>query len=221
MSQHYEIKHATVHERSLPHLVTNGIWMWSVFNEEKVLNFNGYLVKTGENQSVIIDPVCDELDPIAVLNAFQPLPKPTAIWLTNRDHERASRQFKERFNIPVIASESDGALMEGRPDRHFRHEEELEGGWRVIELCEQKSPGEVAFYEPQRRLLLVGDALIGKPTGRLSMLPADKYADIRAARQGLQCLGELEVEAVLPCDGDPVFFDAQSLLRDAIRLDAP
>ncbi len=219
MSTHYEPFHETVHERSLPHPLAEGIWMWSIFNEERVLHFNGYLVKTEDNRGVIIDPVCDEMDPRAVLAAFEPLPQPTAIWLTNRDHERAAQLFKAHFQIPVLAPEEDARLLDVAPDRIFRDGETLDGGWQVIGLQSQKSPGESALYHPERRLLILGDALIGKPMRYLSMLPAEKYADAEKARLGLQRLAALDVEAVLPCDGDPVFYDACNILRDTIRLE--
>jgi glyoxylase-like metal-dependent hydrolase (beta-lactamase superfamily II) len=215
--QHYEPFHMTVHTRSLPYPLKPGIWMWSAFNEEKALHFNGYLLETAAHTGVIVDPVLDELDPQAVLNAFAPLPKPTAIWLTNRDHERASSRFSKHFGIPVFSHEADANLFEIKPDRTFKDGEVLDGGWQVIHLENQKSPGESVFYHADRRLLLLGDAMIGKPTGYLCMLPDEKYADKAKAKEGLARLRELAVETVLVCDGDPITNAAQGLLRDVLR----
>jgi glyoxylase-like metal-dependent hydrolase (beta-lactamase superfamily II) len=212
--QHYQPMHLTLHERNLPHCVTEGVWMWSVYSEEKELDFNGYLIQTGPNDSIIVDPPCAGPE---VLDGMTPFPDPRLIIITNRDHERAAADFKARFGIPVLAPEQDAPLMTLQPDRTYRDGENFPGGWRAVHLENQKSPGESALYNPERKLLLLGDALIGKPFQQLSMLPDDKYADKQAALRGLQRLAGLEVEAVLVCDGDPVFRLAGEVLADAIR----
>ncbi|MFO1200937.1 MAG: hypothetical protein U1E86_28635 [Burkholderiaceae bacterium] len=51
---------------------------------------------------------------------------------------------------------------------------ELHGGSRVGPLrwswCAGKSPGEIALHWPERRILFVGDAVIGNPPGRCLLL---------------------------------------------------
>jgi glyoxylase-like metal-dependent hydrolase (beta-lactamase superfamily II) len=212
--QQYQAMHLTLHERNFPHCVTEGVWMWSVYSEEKALDFNGYLIQTGPNESIIVDPPCAGPE---VLDGMTPLPDPRLIIITNRDHERAAADFKQRFGIPVAAPELDAPLMEIHPDRTYRDGEGFSGGWRAIHLENQKSPGESALYNPDRKLLVLGDVLIGKPFQQLSMLPDDKYADPQAALRGLQRLAGLDVEGVLVCDGDPVFRCAADMLQDAIR----
>ena len=51
-----------------------------------------------------------------------------------------------------------------------------------MQLNHQKSPGESALYIQQGKgVLIVGDELIGKPSGYLSLLEPEQYSD--AARQ--------------------------------------
>lgn len=211
--QRYKPARFALHERSFPHKVTDGIWMWSVFSEEKEIDFNGYLVQTGENEAFIVDPPCagDE-----VLESFGPLPKPQLIVITNRDHERKAQEFKEAFRIPVTAPKEDAPLMDIPVDKVFEDGDSLPGGWQVIHLENQKSPGESALYHAERRILILGDALIGKPYQRLSLLPDDKYESKAAAIEGLKRLLPLDVKIVLPGDGDPIMLNAASLLADAL-----
>jgi glyoxylase-like metal-dependent hydrolase (beta-lactamase superfamily II) len=210
---HYEPMHMALHDRCFPHRLMEGVWLWSVYSEEKELHFNGYLVQTGAHESFLIDPPCGGPE---VLDAFTPLPKPQFIILTNADHERASAQFRERFGIPIGIHEQDAPHLQLQPDRTFRDGEEIADGWQVIHLSDQKTPGESAIYHAERQILALGDALLGKPLQHLSMLPADKYTDRNRAVSGLQRLTTLNVKAVLTGDGDPVMQNANSLIQDAL-----
>jgi hypothetical protein len=51
--------------------------------------------------------------------------------------------------------------------------------------------------------VIVGDAVIGKPSGALGMLPDDKFADAVRARAGLRVLldAKYDYDAVLVGDG--------------------
>lgn len=210
---HYEPMRKALPQRDFPHKVTDGIWIWSVFSEEKNLHFNGYLVATSDDTAFIVDPPCGGHE---VLDAFAALPRPECIILTNRDHERDSQEFKRRFSIPILAHEEDARLFENAPDRTFHDGDTLPGGWQVIHLPSQKSPGESALYHPERKILIVGDALIGSPMQHLSMLPEEKYADRREAVEGLRRLTQLDVKTVLVGDGDPVMQFGSSLIADAL-----
>ncbi len=211
--QHYQAMHDALHERNFPHKVMDGIWMWSVFSEEKEMHFNGYLIQTADQAAFIVDPPCAGSD---VLPGFTPLPPPQFIVITNRDHERAAEEFGKHFEIPVLTPEDDAPLMTLKPDGLMRDGDVLPGGWQVIHLPHQKSPGESALYLPERQILILGDALIGKPLQHLSMLPDDKYCDKAKAAEGLQRLRAFKVKTVLPGDGDPIMLNAESLIADAL-----
>ena len=50
----------------------------------------------------------------------------------------------------------------------------------------------------------MGDALIGKPSGEVSLLPPGKYADLEKARAGIKVLDPLNFNSVLMGDGEPI-----------------
>lgn len=211
--QHYQPSHMTLEDRCFPHRLIEGVWIWSVFSEEKELYFNGYLIETIPGQSIIVDPPCGGPE---VLEAFTPLPKPELVIITNRDHERETEQFRKHFGIPVCAPELDSPSLSNAPDKIYGDGELFPGGWQAIQLLDQKSPGECALYQPNRRVLILGDALIGKPFQRLSMLPSDKYTSRQGALQGLRKLQKLDVETVLPCDGDPLVQHGAAMITEAL-----
>jgi hypothetical protein len=62
-------------------------------------------------------------------------------------------------------------------------------------------------------VLILGDALIGKPPGALSLLPPEKFADPERARTGAARLAELDVDVVLVGDGVSILARGRSALE--------
>jgi len=194
--------------------VLPGIYSWSEFCEEKQLNFNGYyLVRQG--QSVIIDPPdmdesgLQELQNLINDHASVPL---KGILLTNVHHERASKIFKERFSAPVYIHDNDQQGLESACDNSFRGDEITFCELKVISFQNQKSPGESAFLLEQEKILIVGDALIGKIPGKVNLLPPEKYRDIVQAKEGLQILRDIDFDHLLVGDGTSIFSGAKSVV---------
>lgn len=210
--QRYQSKHLALHERNFPHRVIEDIWLWSDYSEEHALHANGYLVQTADGKSFMVDPPCAGPE---VLDSFKPLPEPQFIIITNRDHERCAQPFREALRIPVYASKSDAPLMSLAIDRVLEDGDPI-AGWQVIQLENQKSPGEIALYNVEKRILILGDALIGMPLHELSMLPDSEYVSKDAAREGLSRLLSLDVRVVLPCHGDPVMLNTSSMMKEAV-----
>jgi glyoxylase-like metal-dependent hydrolase (beta-lactamase superfamily II) len=95
----------------------------------------------------------------------------------------------------------------------------LKDGDRIGPLVVVHAPGhtrgEVAFYEPERKLLFSGDSVV-EHKGHLT-LPGRKYADnLEQAVRSLDRLRKLDVEVLLPGHGVPVTKDIPSLLDNLI-----
>ena len=136
------------------------------------------------------------------------------ILLTNVHHERASKKFKERFSVPVFIHDNDRQGLESASDNSFRGDENTFCGMKVIAFQNQKSPGESAFLLEQEKILIIGDALIGKVPGQVNLLPPDKYRDIIQAREGLQILRQLDFNHLLVGDGTSIIAGAKSVVLD-------
>jgi glyoxylase-like metal-dependent hydrolase (beta-lactamase superfamily II) len=88
----------------------------------------------------------------------------------------------------------------------------------VVHLKDQKSPGESALFIPQGKgVLIVGDALIGKPAGAVSMLPGEKYANLDKAREGLRRLLKYNFETLLVGDGTSIMSGAKAVVERALQ----
>ena len=63
----------------------------------------------------------------------------------------------------------------------------------------------------------MGDALIGKPAGSLSMLPAEKYADPHLAKDGLRRLLKYQFNTLLVGDGTSLVTGAKTAVEACVN----
>ena len=187
------------------------IWTWSVFNEEKKMNFNGWYIQC-DGETVVIDP--PEPDD-HVFQLIQVRGAPDAVLLTNKHHTRFAEAFREAYDCPIWVHEYDEQLMETPVDRTFQDNDILSCGLRVVNLHHGKTNGESGFYlEKERSTMILGDAVIGHPTGFLSMLPPEKFEDPAMAKVGLNRLLEYDFDMLLLGDGDSILTNAHQTLKN-------
>ena len=185
------------------------MYCWSVFNEDRQIDFNGHLW-VREEGNVLFDPVPMIESDLAQLERLG-----GAAWivLTNRDHEREAGAFRERTGARVIAHEADADTLGVSVDRAVR-EGEILPGLQAVPLEHGKSPGEIALYWPEREVVLAGDLVVGAPVGRLSLLADEKLDDAPEAALECRKLLALEFDAMLVGDGHSLVTGArEQLLR--------
>ena len=192
--------------------IVDGVVTWAWFSEPHGYDFNGYFVRhPGGN--LCIDPV---EPPAEVLDLFA-REGVARILLTNRNHVRRANLVRERTGAPVAIHPADASYARGQgaiidADLHVG---ERVGPFVVVGVP-GKSPGEVAFHCPQRRRLIVGDAVIGNPPGKLSLLREKVMDDPVQLRASLRPLAELDVDVLLTGDGVPILHDARARLRELV-----
>jgi glyoxylase-like metal-dependent hydrolase (beta-lactamase superfamily II) len=191
------------------------LYSWSEYSEEKKLDFNGILIM-GKNESVIIDPPDlkenDELELKGLIDSHSSCPL-KAVLLTNVHHERTSVLIKNKFSVPVWVNKLDNKALETSADKTFIGGDTLFCGIQAIQLEHQKSPGETAFYIMGQQIMILGDALIGKVPGEVSMLPPDKYKDPAKAKICLNQLLEYDFETLLVGDGTSILKGAKEAVK--------
>jgi glyoxylase-like metal-dependent hydrolase (beta-lactamase superfamily II) len=189
------------------------IWQWSWFSEEKQLNFNGLFLTVGEHR-VLVDP--PPLTPEAT-TFIRRQGQLDYIIITNRDHAREAEACQSDFRCQLQVPDADAPQMDFKPSKTFKDGELLPGGIWVIHLLDQKSPGESALFLQQGKgVLIVGDALIGKPEGALSLLPSEKYPDAAKAKMGLRRLLKYQFDAILVGDGASILTGAKPAVEQAV-----
>ena len=157
------------------------VFTWSWFSQPHGYDFNGYLVLHPDG-NLCIDPVVpgDDLAEIERLGAAK-------ILITNRNHSRAANAIRERTGASICIHPDDAPHATGQGtilDGELLIGEKI--GPLVIEPAPGKSPGEVVLHWPERRLLFVGDAVIGKPPGACGLLREQVIDDLPRLRQSLR-----------------------------------
>ena len=192
--------------------ILTDIFTWSRLSEPHGYDFNGHLVRHGDG-NLCIDPVepdaddADELERIGVAR----------ILLTNRNHSRAANLVRGRAGARTAIHPDDAA--------HARSQgtvldDRLDAGQTVGPLVvigvPGKSPGEVAFHWPERRLLIVGDAVIGNPPGRCGLLREAVMDDPPRLRESVRALLDLDFDTLLVGDGVSLLRNAKARLGELV-----
>lgn len=192
--------------------IATDIRTWPWFSTPHGYNFNGLLI-THPQGAICIDPV----EPGAADLEEIVRARPTRVVLTNRNHVRAANLVRERTGARVAIHPADapharsqGALID----------DELQVGERVGPLAviavPGKSPGEVALHWPERKILIVGDAVIGNPPGRCSLLREQVMDDPARLRESVRNLLTVDFDTLLVGDGVSILSGARERLRELV-----
>jgi glyoxylase-like metal-dependent hydrolase (beta-lactamase superfamily II) len=136
------------------------------------------------------------------------------IIITNRNHSRAANLVRDRLGARTAIHPEDAAHACGQGthvDANLRIGERI-GPLEVIGVA-GKSPGEVALLWRERRILIVGDAVIGNPPGECSLLPEKVMDDPVRLRSSVRALLDLDFEILLVGDGVSILSGAKDRLR--------
>jgi glyoxylase-like metal-dependent hydrolase (beta-lactamase superfamily II) len=192
--------------------IAHDVQTWSVFSERKGYAFNGYAVST-EDGTVLIDPPDPGEDGWDTVDLLEPF---AGVWVTNRNHSRATAAFRERYGLTVWAHEADAEQLEAGADRTVRGEEIIAGEIAVVHVP-GKSPGEIAFHLPRCGALVIGDVVIGVPSGELSTYPDAVIDDREQLLRSAARLLEHDFDALLLCDGEPLPAGGKDKLREFVE----
>ena len=189
--------------------ILNDIVTWPWFSEAHGYNFNGHLIRRAEG-NICIDPVEpgeEGLDDIARFGVAR-------ILLTNRNHSRAANEVRERTGARTVIHPDDASHAR---DQGALLDDALAVGQiigpLVVVAAAGKSSGEVALHWPERRLLIVGDAVIGNPPGHCGLLRERVMDDPQRLRQSVRRLLDLDFDTLLVGDGEPILEDAKARLE--------
>src|SRR4030095_4733859 len=178
-----------------------GIFTWPWFSAPHGYDFNGYWLAVPDG-NLCIDPVDAPPEVVAEL-ARRGVAR---ILLTNRNHVRDANRVRSRTGARTAIHPSDAAYARGQG---AELDDELNVGEQIGPLtvvsAAGKSPGEVAFHWPARRILITGDAVISTPAVQ---------AQLRAS---VRRLLDLDFDTLLVGDGAPILTDAKQRLRELVN----
>jgi len=188
------------------------IFIWSWLSPPHGYNFNGYLIRQPGGNLCIdpADPTPEDLAEIVRHGVGR-------ILLTNRNHVRDANRIRSRTGARTAIHPADAGYAQGQGaaiDDALTVGESI-GPLQVVAVP-GKSPGEVALHWPARRLLIVGDALIGNPPGQLSLLRERVMDDPAQLRASVRALRDLDFDTLLVGDGVPILGGAKAQLDQLV-----
>src|SRR4029077_8298215 len=192
--------------------ILTGIFTWPWFSEPHGYTFNGhFILHPGGNLCIDpVEPTATDLEEMTRLGVSK-------ILLTNRNHSRAANQIRVRTGARIAIHPADAphARKEGA-----ELDDELSLGDKIGPLvvvgAPGKSPGEVVLHWPDRKILIVGDAVVGDPPGRCKLLPEKVIDDPPRLRESVRALLALDFDTLLPGDGAPILQSANERLRELV-----
>jgi glyoxylase-like metal-dependent hydrolase (beta-lactamase superfamily II) len=188
------------------------VLVWSRFSERHGYDFNSHFVRHPDGNLCIdpVEPGDGILDELASIGA-------TRVLLTNRNHSRAANLLRTRLGARTAIHPNDADHARGQG---AEIDDALEVGARMGPLqvvgVPGKSPGEVAFLWSERKLLIVGDAVIGNPPGRCGLLPEKVIDDFAQLQESLRGLLALDFDTLLLGDGVSILSQAKARLAELV-----
>lgn len=194
------------------------LFCWSVFNEERDLDFHSVLWKSPHG-NVAIDPLPLSEHDRQHLEALGGLQD---IVITNSDHVRGAAELAATTGARIWGPSLELSRFEHLGAHGASAKAPPVAGLEVFELHGSKTPGELALLIDHHTLVF-GDLVRGHRAGRLNLLPEAKLTDRTAALDSLRRLSDIQsIEAVLVGDGWPVFHGGRHALNALlIELEGP
>ena len=186
------------------------LFSWSVFDQERNLDFNGWLWQRNDG-NVLIDPL-----PMSGHDRqhLESLGGAKFIVITNSDHCRDAEKIAGDTGAKLFGPNQEKANFPLACNQWLQNNEQVVPGLTVIELEGSKTPGELALLL-EGNTLITGDLIRCHQAGELCLLPDAKLRDKNRAIESLKHLAALPaIDAVLPGDGWPIFrYGADALIQ--------
>jgi glyoxylase-like metal-dependent hydrolase (beta-lactamase superfamily II) len=181
-------------------LVIDGVWHWSIANSA----IGG---ATSSSQAMAVDGGCILVDPIPLApGELDALPRPTAIVLTAKCHQRSAWRYRGQFGIEVWAP--DGApAMDEDPDFHYSDGDVVPGGLRAIRTPGPEPVHYCLLREENPRVLFCSDLLKSDDSGELEFVPGRFHDDPAETRKSVERLAERDFDLLCLDHGRPVTDD--------------
>jgi glyoxylase-like metal-dependent hydrolase (beta-lactamase superfamily II) len=186
--------------------VVPGLFYWQIHNS----NIGGAISSSHavqlDGESVFIDPVRLADDALAAL------PRPRAVLLTARCHQRASWRYRKQFGLEVWASE-DAPATDEEPDRRYAEGDVLPGGLLVVRTPGPEWPHYSFLRQDEPGVLFCSDLISHEGGGKLHFIPPEYHEDPAETRRSVEKLLDLPFTILCFDHGEPIVDEPKEALR--------
>lgn len=189
------------------------LYCWSQFDEARNIDFHSYLWVRPEG-NIAIDPLPLSYHDQEHLISTGQL---THILITNSDHIRAAVELSATTGAVIWGPEAEKESFMIDCSRWLGESKQVLNQLDVFCLQGSKTSGELAFLL-EGDTLITGDLIRSHAGGTLCLLPDGKLNDRQLAIESVQKIASIKgLEAILTCDGWPVFRHGEQVLQELLH----
>jgi hypothetical protein len=186
--------------------VLPGLWHWSISNG----NIGGH---TSSSQALLTREGLVLVDPVRLDEAaLGALPRPMAVLLTARCHQRAAWRYRREFGVEVWLP-LDAEAADEQPDQRYQDGDRLPGGLQAFRTPGPEWPHYSFLYEGAPGIVFCSDLLGADAEGRLHFIDPAFHEDPAATRTSVEALLGRQFGVLCLDHGAPVTDDPKSAIR--------
>lgn len=189
--------------------VTEGVCHWRVHNSAIGGAISSSHALSADGGSVLIDPVRLADDALAAL------PRPSAIVLTARCHQRAAWRYRSQFGAEVWLPE-DAAAADEQPDRRYADGDALPGGLIAVRTPGPEWPHYSFLLEREPGVLFCSDLISNDGGRRLRFVSPEYHEDPDETRRSVEKLLTLPFTILCLDHGAPIADEPKEALRQLL-----
>ena len=193
--------------------VADGVWHWRIANGAIGGATSSSQAVAAGDDLVLVDPVRLAQDALATL------PRPTAICLTAKCHQRAAWRYQAEFGAPVWAPEGT-VPMDGEPDHRYGAGDRLPGGLLAVHTPGPERVHYSFLLERDGGVLFCSDLLGRGPGSGLDFIPAQFHDDPAETRRSVERLVDLPFAMLCLDHGEPLTDDPKAAIRALLERTA-
>ena len=189
------------------------LYSWSIFNEERNIDFHSVLWIRSEG-NVLIDPL-----PLSDHDKkhLESLGGAAHIIITNSDHLRDASNISEWAKAKCWGPAEEKEKFPLVFKDWLKDGNEPIPGLKIFTVDGSKTSGELSILL-EEKTLITGDLIRVHEGGSLCMLPKSKLKNYKKAVESIKRMAEIKtIEAVLPGDGWPIFRNGHQALIELVK----
>ncbi len=191
--------------------VVDGVWHWRIHNAAIGGGISSsHAVLDRDGGCVLVDPV--QLAP----EALGALPRPDAVALTARTHQRSAWRYRRELGIQVWLPE-DASDADEEPDRRYEDGDRIAGGLVAIRTPGPEWPHYSFLLERDGGVLFCSDLVSHDGHGKLEYVPFEYHEDPDQTKRSVERLLDLPFAVMCFDHGPPLTDDPQAAIQDLVE----
>jgi glyoxylase-like metal-dependent hydrolase (beta-lactamase superfamily II) len=186
--------------------VVEGLYHWRIHNS----SIGGGI---SSSHALVTDDGCVLIDPVRLAeDAMATLPRPTAVVLTAKCHQRAAWRYRRELGIEVWLPE-DASAADEEPDHRYADGDVLPGGLVAVRTPGPEWPHYSLLLEGEPSVVFCSDLVMHAGDSTVRFVPPEFHEDPAETRRSVEKLLGLPFGILCFDHGAPIVDDPKAALR--------